>query len=75
MNTESNGDKIPLRMLTLREVAAVLNIHPNTVRRWERKGLLRSYKIGPRRSIRFKQEDIVAFLDKCEMQVLVGATK
>lgn len=75
MNTQSNDNGMPLRMLTVREVAAVLNIHPNTVRRWGKKGLLRSYKIGPRHSIRFKQNDIVAFLDKCEKQALVGATK
>jgi excisionase family DNA binding protein len=75
MVTESNDNGMPLRMLTVREVAAVLNIHPNTVRRWESKRLLKSYKIGPRRSTRFKQEDIVAFLDKCEKQALVGTTK
>ena len=75
MNTQSNDNGRPLKMLTLREVAAVLNIHPNTVRRWGKKGLLRSYEIGPRHSIRFKQEDIVAFLDKSEKQALVGATR
>ena len=71
MNTESNDNGMPLRMLTVREVAAVLNIHPNTVRRWQKKGLLRSYEIGPRHSIRFKQEDILAFLGKSEKQALL----
>lgn len=71
MNTESNGEKIPLRMLNLREVASVLNLHPNTVRRWGKEGLLRSYEIGPRHSIRFKQEDILAFLGKSEKQALL----
>ena len=75
MVTESNDNGMPVRMLTVGEVAAVLNIHPNTVRRWERKRLLRSYKIGPGHSTRFKQEDIVAFLDKCEKQAHVGTTK
>ena len=57
-------DRIPQRMLTVREVASILNVHPNTVRRWQKKGLLKSYGIGPRRSLRFKQEDILAFLDE-----------
>jgi len=69
MNTGSNDNGMPLRMLTVREVATVLNIHPNTVRRWGKKGLLRSYEIGPRHSIRFKQEDVVDFLDESQNEL------
>jgi len=69
MNTQSNDNGMPLRMLTLREVAAVLNIHPNTVRRWGKKGLLRSYEIGPRHSIRFKREDVLDFLDESKNEL------
>jgi len=64
MGAESRGNRIPERMLTVKEVASILNIHPNTVRRWEKRGLLESYGIGPRRSVRFKQEDMIDFLDK-----------
>jgi len=64
METESKKNKLPQKMLTVKEVASILNIHTNTARRWEKKGLLKSYGIGPRHSLRFKQEDILDFLDK-----------
>jgi excisionase family DNA binding protein len=49
-------------MLTAADVARVLGIHTNTVRRWSAKGILKSYRIGPRRDRRFKREDIEGFL-------------
>jgi excisionase family DNA binding protein len=69
METENHENEIPQRMLNIKEVASILNVHPNTVRRWERKGLLKSYVIGPRNSIRFKREDILDFLDKSKRKV------
>jgi excisionase family DNA binding protein len=57
---------MPQKMLTVKDVGSILNLHPNTVRRWERNGLLKSYSIGPRRFLRFRQEDILDFLDKSQ---------
>jgi len=36
-------------MLTVREVARLLHIHSNTVRRWSDRGILGAYRITRRR--------------------------
>jgi excisionase family DNA binding protein len=49
-------------MLTVREVAQLLHVHPNTLRRWSNKGRIRAYRISPRGDRRFKREEIARFL-------------
>jgi excisionase family DNA binding protein len=49
-------------MLTTTEVALVLHVHPNTVRQWADKELIRAYRLGPRGDRRFKREDLEGFL-------------
>jgi excisionase family DNA binding protein len=49
-------------MLTVRQVARILNVHINTVRRWDGKGVLKAYRVGPRGDRRFSREDIDIFL-------------
>ncbi len=49
-------------LLTTTDVARMLNLHINTVRRWSNQGILKPYRIGPRCDRRFKREDILAFL-------------
>ncbi|HUW46083.1 MAG TPA: helix-turn-helix domain-containing protein [Dehalococcoidia bacterium] len=56
-----NGDHMS-NMLTVREVAQLLHVHPNTLRRWSNKGRIRAYRITPRGDRRFKREEIVRFL-------------
>ncbi|MCK4791072.1 MAG: helix-turn-helix domain-containing protein [Desulfobacteraceae bacterium] len=51
-------------MLTVGEVAQLLHIHNNTVRRWSDLGMFRAYRISRRGDRRFKREDIVRFLTK-----------
>ena len=45
-------------MLTTGQVARLLHMHPNTVRRWSNNGFLKSYRICERGDRRFKKEDI-----------------
>jgi excisionase family DNA binding protein len=49
-------------MLTVREVAEMLHIHANTVRRWSDQGTLRAYRIAHRGDRRFRREDVAHFL-------------
>jgi len=50
------------RLLTVNEVAEMLHVHPNTVREWERHGMLGAYRLGGRRDRRFDPEEVEAFL-------------
>lgn len=49
-------------MLTTSDVARLLNVHINTVRRWSNQGALKTYRIGARGDRRFRREDIASFL-------------
>ncbi len=49
-------------MLTTSDVARLLNVHINTVRRWSNQGIIKTYRIGSRGDRRFRQEDITSFL-------------
>jgi len=49
-------------MLTTSDVARLLNVHINTVRRWSNQGTLKTYRIGTRGDRRFRREDIASFL-------------
>ncbi len=50
------------RMLTISQVAALLHVHPNTIRAWSNKGLLPSYRLGFRRDRRFRLQDVDTLL-------------
>jgi excisionase family DNA binding protein len=49
-------------LLTVGEVAQLLHIHNNTVRRWSDQGIIKAYRISRRGDRRFKREDIARFL-------------
>lgn len=55
------------RLLTARDVAYIINVHMNTVRRWSNQGILKTYRIGSRGDRRFEKEDIHDFLRRRSM--------
>lgn len=55
-------------MLTTSDVAQLLGLHSNTVRRWSEQGLLKSYRVGPRGDRRFRREEIDALLQEGEIE-------
>lgn len=51
-------------LLTLSEAAQILKVHPNTLRLWDKKGVLTAVRIGVKRVRRYKKEDIEKFINK-----------
>ncbi len=47
-------------LLTVRQAADLLGIHPNTVRDWGRKGRLAEIRVGPRHDRRYRRRDVLA---------------
>lgn len=54
--------KIP-ELLTLKEACEILKVHPNTLRQWDEKGILKAVRFGPRRDRRYKKTDIIKLLE------------
>lgn len=52
----------PESFLTVNEVAELLHIHPNTLRRWSDEGRIVSYRITFRGDRRFKPSDVNNFI-------------
>jgi excisionase family DNA binding protein len=51
-------------LLTLSEAAKILKVHPNTLRLWDKKGILVAIRIGQKRTRRYKKEDLEKFIKK-----------
>ena len=64
VRTNNNGKSRSLQgLLTTSQAADYFNIHPNTLRSWTNKGLIRSYRLGSRGDRRFAIADLRSFLD------------
>ena len=59
-STDNHDDS----MMTASEVAQLLSVHVNTVRRWSNRGILRGYRISVRGDMRFPRESITRFKAK-----------
>ena len=51
-------------LLSLKETAEILKCHPNTLRQWDKKGILKAVRFGQRRDRRYKKEDILDMISK-----------
>lgn len=49
-------------LLTLKETCEILKVHPNTLRQWDKKGILKAIRFGVRGDRRYKKEEIIKFL-------------
>lgn len=57
--TQSDANSV---LLTLREASEILKCHPNTLRNWDRKGILKAVRIGERGDRRYRRDDIEKLL-------------
>ena len=58
-----NKIKFP-ELITLREAAGILKVHPNTLRLWDKKGILVAVRIGQKKIRKYRKEDIFKLINK-----------
>jgi len=58
--------KPPSELLSVGQVAAILNVHQNTVRRWATEGLLTASRLGTRGDRRFRRTEVEQLLNMVE---------
>ncbi|MBU1706136.1 helix-turn-helix domain-containing protein [Patescibacteria group bacterium] len=51
-------------ILTMKQACALLNCHANTLRNWEKQGIIACIRFGKRGDRRFKKEEILKLLEK-----------
>ncbi len=59
--TPMSLDDLP-ELLTIKEVSELLNVHANTLRNWEKEGLIQVVRIGPRRDRRYLKQVVRGIL-------------
>ena len=60
-------------MLTTGEVARLLHLHINTVRKWSNKGIIKAHRSGPRRDRMFSVRDITRHLEEPRLREQNGS--
>lgn len=51
-------------LITLKEACEILKVHPNTLRQWDKKGVLVAVRIGEKGIRKYRKEDILKFINK-----------
>ncbi|PIZ44192.1 DNA-binding protein [candidate division WWE3 bacterium CG_4_10_14_0_2_um_filter_41_14] len=49
-------------LVKITEAAKMLNVHPNTLRKWDNKGILVAIRFGERKDRRYKVSDIEEYI-------------
>ncbi|KKS54352.1 MAG: DNA-binding protein, excisionase family [Candidatus Gottesmanbacteria bacterium GW2011_GWA1_42_26] len=54
-------------LLTIEQAAKILNVNAQTLRRWDRQGILKAVRVGTRRGVgdrRYRKLDIEAYITR-----------
>jgi len=62
MGKKNKNQELP-ELIKLKQASKLLNVHPNTLRQWDEKGILKAVRFGPRRDRRYKKADIIRLLE------------
>jgi site-specific DNA-methyltransferase (adenine-specific) len=52
------------KLLKIKEAAKMLEVNPETLRRWDKSGDLVAIRFGKRKDRRYREEDIKKFIEK-----------
>lgn len=61
MGKKTKKQELP-ELITLKQTGKLLKVHPNTLRQWDQKGILKAVRFGQRRDRRYRKEDILKLL-------------
>ncbi len=56
------NNKLP-ELLSLRETCEMLKVHPNTLRQWDKKGLLKAVRFGTRGDRKYKKDEVLRLFE------------
>ena len=59
----ANNTNIP-ELISLKEACKILKVHANTLRNWDKKGLLVAVRLGEKKVRRYRKIDIENFIGK-----------
>ncbi len=54
----NNPKELP-ELLTISQAAGILGVHPDTLRNWDAKGILKPVRLGPRQDRRYAKDLII----------------
>ncbi len=66
LSNQSTTDTEPEmpELLTMKETCHILGCHPNTLREWDKKGILVAVRFGERKDRRYRKSDIIELMAK-----------
>jgi excisionase family DNA binding protein len=64
LSTKRTKPKVETSVMSITGVAAILGVHPNTLRRWSNEGLIPCFRVGPRQDRRFDRQLVLETIRK-----------
>jgi putative resolvase len=56
--------EMPKEYLRVSEASKLLGVHANTLRNWDKQGILKPVRIGVRKERRYKRTDVIKLLEQ-----------